>query len=215
MKNINNILSSTRCQEDRFISDFDELAGVAELLRKEGKKIVLSSGVYDLIHNGHGRYLELAKSKGDVLIVGVDSDELTKIRKGPNRPLVPEDERIEMLLHTRHVDIVTMYTPGNDNFKLIELVKPDIIIISETTNDIKPEMLEQIERYNIEKIVLPSQSDVSSTGRIRHMLISSSKELFLALQDAMQKKILPELMQMIDKVFKSVIDGKGGKDESK
>lgn len=213
MKNIKNILSSTRCQEDRYIPDFNELQEVVNHLRTEGKRIILSSGVYDLIHNGHGRYLEQAKSKGDILIVGVDSDELTRVRKGKNRPLVPEDERIEMLLHTRHVDIATMYTPGNDNFKLIEMVQPDAIIISETTKDIKPEMLEQIERFNIEKIVLPSQSHVSSTGRIRDMLITASEDLYIALEKAMSKDIVPIVLEQIQKVFNQVTGRVGGKNE--
>ncbi len=92
--------------KDRFISSHKNLARVVDDLKKNGYKIVLTQGVWDLIHEGHALYLEAAKSHGDILIVGVDSDELTKQRKGPNRPIVPQKERISMLIHLRHVDIL-------------------------------------------------------------------------------------------------------------
>jgi D-beta-D-heptose 7-phosphate kinase/D-beta-D-heptose 1-phosphate adenosyltransferase len=183
MKKITNILSNGRCSEDRYIPDFNELAEVVKRLRAEGKKIILSSGVYDLIHVGHARYLELAKSNGGVLIVGVDSDALTKIRKGEDRPIVNQEERIEMLLHLRHVDIVTLYVPDSDNYQCIEAIKPDAIIISETTKDIKPEMLEQIEKHKIDKIMLPPQAEISSTSRIRDLAMTGGKDLAVALQE--------------------------------
>lgn len=194
------ILSNERCQDERYVPDFKELASVVACLKKEGKTIVLSSGVYDMIHNGHGRYLELAKQQGDILIVGVDSDALTKDRKGPSRPIVPEGERIEMLLHLRHVDLVTIYNPGSDNFECIEHIKPDVIVISETTKDIKQPMLDQIEKYNIKKVILPAQSEVTSTGRIRQLIIDGGKSL---------AKFLEE---QITKYFEGDIDAKGGTD---
>mgnify|MGYP000081192479 CR=1 FL=1 len=177
MKKITEIISGRRSFSERFIPNFDELKEVVERLKDEGKTIVLISGVYDLIHIGHARFLEMGKQKGDILIVGVDSDELTKKRKGPSRPLVPEDERIEMLSHLRHVDIITLYKPGQDNFECIEKIQPHKIIISETTKDIKPEMLEQIEKYKIEKILLSAQAKVSTTERYRQITMDGGKEL--------------------------------------
>src|SRR5579871_5634371 len=94
--------------KNRFVPDHAALKDVIANLKQEGAKVVLTQGVYDLIHEGHARYLEAAKSYGDVLLVGVDSDELTKLRKGPNRPIVPQGERVTMLLHLRHVDLVTI-----------------------------------------------------------------------------------------------------------
>ncbi len=177
MKKITEIISGRRSFSERFIPDFDELKEVVERLKYEGKTIVLISGVYDLIHIGHARFLEMGKQHGDILIVGVDSDELTKIRKGPSRPLVPEQERVEMLSHLRHVDIITLYKPKQDNFECIEKIKPHKIIISETTKDIKPEMLDQIEKYKIEKILLPAQAKVSTTERYRQITMDGGKEL--------------------------------------
>lgn len=191
MKKITAIISSARHFDERFIPDFSELKETVERLRDEGKKIILISGVYDLIHIGHARFLELGKSNGDVLVVGVDSDELTKQRKGPSRPLVPEDERIEMLSHLRHVDIITLYKPGQDNFECIEMIRPDKIIISETTKDIKPEMLEQIKKYNIEKILLPSQAKVSTTERYRQITMDGGNELAKKVISVIQEHLNP------------------------
>ena len=75
----------------RFVPDHAELKKLVDEFKKEGLKVVLTQGVYDLLHEGHALYLEVAKSYGDLLIVGVDSDELTRMRKGPNRPIVPQE----------------------------------------------------------------------------------------------------------------------------
>jgi D-beta-D-heptose 7-phosphate kinase/D-beta-D-heptose 1-phosphate adenosyltransferase len=191
-RKITPILSSGRNQDDRFIRDFEELAEVVELLKFEGKKIVLMSGVYDLIHIGHARFLEAGKSNADVLVVGVDSDALTKIRKGPSRPLVPENERIEMLLHLRYVDIVTLYEEGKDNFECIQAIKPDFIVVSETTKDVDQRMLDQIERFNVKKILLPAQAEISTTERYRQLSLDGGMELAQhvgeSIQDFLKKK---------------------------
>ncbi len=105
---LKNILAPGVNLKDRFIPDLGELKTVVQDLKRMGYRIVLTQGVYDMIHEGHARYLEKALSYGDVLIVGVDSDELTRSRKGPDRPVVPEKERIQMLAHLRHVSILTI-----------------------------------------------------------------------------------------------------------
>lgn len=192
MKKITEIISGRRSFSERFIPDFDELKEVVERLKDEGKTIILISGVYDLIHIGHARFLEMGKQNGDVLIVGVDSDELTKIRKGPDRPLVPQEERIEMLSHLRHVDIITLYNPEQDNFECIEKIKPHKIVISETTKDIKPAMLEQIEKYKIEKVLLPAQAQISTTERLRQLTMDGGKELAEKVFTIIQEHLKPK-----------------------
>src|SRR4051812_37949654 len=92
--------------DDRYIKNYQHLAEVVKHCRGLGMGIVLTSGSFDLIHEGHALYLEEAKKRGDLLIVGVDSDEKIRRRKGPDRPIVPEDERLRMLTHLRSPDIV-------------------------------------------------------------------------------------------------------------
>lgn len=176
-KKISNIFSSKTNLEDRFIRDHSELKKVIEELRKLKKRIVLTQGVWDLIHEGHALYLEKAKSYGDVLVVGVDSDELTKKRKGPNRPIVPEKERIEMLIHLRHVDIVTIRELNHDIGDLIRLVSPDVLITSKSTKDFKDKQKKEYHSYCKKIITLSPQATTSTTARIRDLTIEGAEEL--------------------------------------
>ena len=172
------ILENKTYFEDRFVPNHTALREIVEQLRRDGHRIVLTQGVYDLIHEGHALYLEKAKSYGDVLIVGVDSDELTKLRKGPNRPIVPQDERVKMLIHLRHVDLVTIREAGHDIGELIRVVCPDVLVTSTSTEDFKKD----IERgtykdYCGNIIVLPPQAATSTTARIRELTIEGAEKL--------------------------------------
>ena len=76
-----------------------ELSDFVKKAKLEGKTIALTSGSWDILHVGHMRYIEEAKKQADILIIGVDSDKKIKKRKGEDRPIVPEQERIEMISH--------------------------------------------------------------------------------------------------------------------
>lgn len=108
---------------ERMINGDARLNAVVESLKILGAKIVLTQGSYDLVHIGHARYLEAAKKRGDVLIVGVDSDKKIQARKGPERPVVPEDERMEMVMHLRPVDIVVLKNLKDPKWHLIKIVR--------------------------------------------------------------------------------------------
>lgn len=162
----------------RFVPDHAELSALVKDLKGQGLKIVLTQGVYDLIHEGHALYLEAAKSHGDVLVVGVDSDELTKIRKGPNRPIVPQAERVKMLTHLRHVDIVTIREANQDIGALIKLVKPDVLITSSSTADFKQDLGKgTYNKYCGKIVILPPQATTSTTARIRNLTIDGAEKL--------------------------------------
>ena len=163
--------------EDRFISSFDELAEVVTSLKGMGYCIVLTQGVYDLLHLGHIKYLEAAKACGDILVVGIDSDAWARSRKGPTRPIVPQDERMQMLVALRSVDIVTIIDGYGEGYRdLVEVIKPDVLIISETTSDIPPERMEFFQRNSGEVKKLPPQATVSTTGRIRNLMVDGAVE---------------------------------------
>src|SRR3712207_7450411 len=87
--------------EERLKPSLEELSKTVQHLKGIGLRVVLTSGSFDLIHLGHVKYLAKAKEFGDVLVVGVDSDAKIKRRKGEDRPMVPEQERLEMLAHQR------------------------------------------------------------------------------------------------------------------
>lgn len=96
-------------------------------LRKKGKKVVFTNGCFDIIHAGHVRYLNKAKSLGDILVVGLNNDSSIKRIKGKKRPIVPEAERAEVVSALSCVDYVVKF--GEDTpVRLIEAIKPDILV---------------------------------------------------------------------------------------
>jgi D-glycero-beta-D-manno-heptose 1-phosphate adenylyltransferase len=95
--------------------------------KRNGRTVVFTNGCFDLLHPGHIRSLEAARSLGDVLIVGINSDESVRALKGPNRPVIPEQERAEILASLECVDAVTIFpelTPQN----LIAALLPDVLV---------------------------------------------------------------------------------------
>ena len=109
------------------IKERKELKTVTERLKKEGKRIVFTNGCFDLIHVGHTRYLEKAKKLGDVLIVGVNSDRSVRTIKGKKRPVIPEEERAEVLAALRCVDLVVIFDEP-DPLNIISSLKPDVLV---------------------------------------------------------------------------------------
>jgi D-beta-D-heptose 7-phosphate kinase/D-beta-D-heptose 1-phosphate adenosyltransferase len=174
---IKNILAGGSRIENRFIADYKDLKAAVETLKRMGYRIVLTQGVYDLIHDGHAGYLEAAKSRGDILIVGVDSDALTRKRKGPGRPVVPQKERLKMLVHLRHVDIVTIRDVGYDIGYLIKLVKPDVLVASKSTADFKKDQVMAYKKFCKEIVILPPQATTSTSARIRNLTIDGAEKL--------------------------------------
>lgn len=107
------------------IKSLNEIVDIVNKLRKDGKKIVTTNGCFDILHIGHIRYLREAKKLGDVLIVGVNSDKSIKKIKGGNRPIIPENERMEILAALECVDFVFLFDDLNP-IKWINKLKPDI-----------------------------------------------------------------------------------------
>ncbi len=191
---VKNILSAGTNYADRFIPDYKELKRVVEDLKRMGYRIVLTQGVYDLIHEGHALYLEQALEHGDILIVGVDTDELTRARKGPGRPIVPQDERLRMLSHLRHVHILTLKHLKDGLAKLIEVVRPDVFITSESTSDFGKKEILKYKSICGKIVTLPPQATTSTTGRVR----------FLTIQGA--DKLAQEVMRGIPKLISDALD---------
>lgn len=174
---VKNILGSGSNLKDRFIPDYRELKQVVESLKNMGYRIVLTQGVYDMLHEGHAKYLERAHSYGDILVVGVDSDELTRKRKGPNRPVVPQTERLQMLAHLRSVGILTIREANHGIGKLIETVRPDILITSSSTKDFGPKEIAAYKKICGKIVTLPAQAATSTTARVRLLTISGADQL--------------------------------------
>ena len=109
------------------LRDLRELSSLVKELRKKGKRIVFTNGCFDIIHAGHVDYLEEAKSFGDFLIVGMNSDESVRRIKGEKRPIVPEDYRARVLEGLKAVDCVFIFDDETP-LKVIETVKPEVLV---------------------------------------------------------------------------------------
>ena len=105
----------------------DHFKDLISRLKSEGKRIVFTNGVFDIIHRGHIFYLLEAKSYGDVLIVGLNSDSSVKIIKGLDRPINKEADRAFVLANLKPVDYVVIFNE-NTPYDLISIVIPDVLV---------------------------------------------------------------------------------------
>jgi rfaE bifunctional protein nucleotidyltransferase chain/domain len=108
------------------VVDLPTLIGELDAARSGGARVVLTNGVFDLLHVGHLRYLRQARTEGDLLVVGVNADASVRALK-PGRPLVPESERAELVAALRPVDYVVIFAePTADS--LLQAVRPDVYV---------------------------------------------------------------------------------------
>ncbi len=151
----------------RLVSQSD-LMTLGEQLRAKGKKIVFTAGSWDLIHAGQCRYVEKAKNEGDVLVVGVSSNAAIKAVKGPNKPILDEKIRAEMLTYLRSVDFVTIL-PEPSCAPSLGLLRPDVFITVKedwTDNYKQSREYKTVTSYGGEVQVVDRQSTSLSTTKI-------------------------------------------------
>jgi D-glycero-beta-D-manno-heptose 1-phosphate adenylyltransferase len=115
-----------RERRSRIVVGDEALERLAASLRKSGKRIVLTNGVFDLVHIGHLRLLEAARALGDVLVVAINSDDSTRAIKGASRPVVPQFARAETLTQVRWVDYCCIFTE-TDPLRILSLMRPAVL----------------------------------------------------------------------------------------
>jgi D-beta-D-heptose 7-phosphate kinase/D-beta-D-heptose 1-phosphate adenosyltransferase len=179
----------------KYILDRKKVKKAVDYCKKNGLKIVLTQGSWDLIHIGHARYLREAKKYGDVLVVGVDSDKKIRSRKGPDRPIVPQEERLEMMTHLRYVDFVTLKKLEDPKWYTIKLVCPDVLIVTERMEYPKKE-LQELKKYCGKVVVLQSQATTSTSAKIRRLQINTAERL--------EKALTPRLIKTIGEVLDGI-----------
>jgi rfaE bifunctional protein nucleotidyltransferase chain/domain len=151
----------------RLISQSD-LMTLSDKLKEKGKTIVFTAGSWDLLHVGQCRYLEEAKQNGDVLVVGVSSNEAIRKVKGVNKPILDEKIRAEMLTYLRPVDFVTIL-PEPSCAPSLGLLKPDVYITVKedwTDNYKDSKEYKTVSKYGGEVKVVDRQSTAISTTKI-------------------------------------------------
>src|SRR3954471_13284031 len=187
------ILSPEANFESRLVNSLEEMAQTVTHLKGLGYQVALTSGSFDLIHLGHVKYLARAKEFCDVLVVGVDSDEKIRRRKGEDRPMVPEGERLEMLAHQRPVDLIFLKEEGGERWGLIKAVRPDVLVLTEDHN-YSDEDLTALGEYCGSIEVLERQSAVTTSERIR--------QLYMHLGERLGPKLADVLPGLIDGILK-------------
>jgi D-glycero-beta-D-manno-heptose 1-phosphate adenylyltransferase len=155
--------------DQRFVEDYAKIETTVNALRTLGFKVVLTSGSFDIIHEGHSMYLEAARQFGDFLIVGLDSDEKIRTRKGENRPVVPQMERLRMVTHQRGVGLVTLKQTSHPKWALIKAVRPDVLVATGETYT-QAEIAELEANYCGRVEVLERMATVSTSARLREVI---------------------------------------------
>ena len=151
----------------RLIAQSD-LMTLHEKLKEKGKTIVFTAGSWDLLHVGQCRYLEQVKAKGDILVVGVSSNEAIRRVKGPNKPILDEKIRAEMLTYLRSVDFVTIL-PEPSCQPTLGLLKPDVFATVRedwTDNYENSKEYKTVTKYGGQAILIDRQSTTLSTTKI-------------------------------------------------
>lgn len=201
--------------ESRFVSDYGRLRDIVQSLKAidPAVKIVLVLGTYDLLHIGHARYIERCREYGDIVIVAVDTDKAVKLAKGPNRPVVPEEERVEMLTHLRHVDLVTLVHDFDERGLwtqglIRDYFQPDVIVVSERppvkekdlATVIRKGYLDDLQQYCQEVVVLDSQAQTSTSAKIRLLMV----DFALTIKQAIESLDIPgNLARAVDTIIDS------------
>ena len=177
--------------EARLCRSLDEVRDTVTHLKGLDYRVALTSGSFDLIHLGHVKYLARAKELCDILVVGVDSDAKIRRRKGEDRPMVPEDERLEMLAYQRPVDVIYLKDDDEARWGLIKAVEPDVLVLtadhSYSAED-QERLLEHVGRIE----VVERQASVTTSERIRQMYMHLGERLGPKLAD-----VLPGLIDSI------------------
>jgi len=150
----------------RKIVDRNGLSERLAALRAQSARIVFTNGCFDLLHVGHVQYLYEARSAGDVLIVGVNSDESVRRLKGPTRPLVPEAERAEVVAALEMVDLVTIFHEDTP-LELITLVQPQVLVKGADWSPDQVVGRAEVEAAGGRVLLVPIRPGVSTTGILR------------------------------------------------
>jgi D-beta-D-heptose 7-phosphate kinase/D-beta-D-heptose 1-phosphate adenosyltransferase len=147
----------------------EELHWIIKDLKAKGKKIVFTNGCFDLLHVGHIRYLEKARSLGDVLVVGLNTDRSVQTIKGPHRPILPEEERGEVLSGLWCVDYITLFDEPTP-LELIASLRPDVLVKGGDWSKETTVGREVVEESGGEVVILPFVEGNSSSNIIETIL---------------------------------------------
>lgn len=154
--------------DEKVIHDADELAGQLDYYRQQGRRIVFTNGCFDILHRGHITYLSQAKALGDVLIIGLNSDDSVRRLKGDSRPINPLEDRAKVLAALSCVDHIIPFAEDTPS-RLLHRLRPDIMVKGgDYTRETLPEA-PLVEALGGEVVILSYLDDFSTTGIIERI----------------------------------------------
>jgi rfaE bifunctional protein nucleotidyltransferase chain/domain len=147
------------------VKNIKAIKSIVARLKTRRKKVVFTNGCFDILHVGHIRYLRKARSLGDILVVGLNTDRSVRQIKGEKRPIVPQEERAEVLAALEFVDYVVLFDEP-DPFSLIEKVRPTILVKGADWPKDKIIGRDVVEKAGGRVVRIPLVPGASSTGVI-------------------------------------------------
>ncbi|MGC8895032.1 MAG: D-glycero-beta-D-manno-heptose 1-phosphate adenylyltransferase [candidate division WOR-3 bacterium] len=150
------------------ILSWEQAAFLSEDMRNQGKIVVFTNGCFDIIHPGHIHLLKSARSLGDVLLVGLNTDDSIRRLKGPGRPINPLEARAEVLSAIRHVNHVIPFSEDTP-LELIKALKPDILVKGGDWREDEIVGAELVKSRGGRVIVVPYLEGYSTTGILRKL----------------------------------------------
>jgi len=156
------------------VKTLDELIGIREDLRADGKIIVTTSGCFDVLHAAHVRFFEKAKNEGDVLAIFLNSDDSVRANKGPERPIYSQNDRAYVLAAIRWIDYVTIFDEL-EPLELIRTIQPDVHVKG---GSYIPERIERekelVESFGGRYAIFPLEEGYSSTKGIEALSLKKA-----------------------------------------
>jgi D-beta-D-heptose 7-phosphate kinase / D-beta-D-heptose 1-phosphate adenosyltransferase len=162
---LDDLLAAKRSTSDK-VRTLEQTARLVEARKSRGQKVIFTNGCFDLLHPGHVQFLEEAASHGDCLVVAINTDESVRRNKGPERPIIGEQERALMLAALECVDNVVLFNEETPH-TLLEQLQPNLLVKGGTT----PEILarEVVEQYGGQVLTLHSYGGFSTTGIVNEI----------------------------------------------
>ena len=151
------------------ILNLKDLIFTLKNLRNSGKRIVFTNGCFDILHVGHVRYLSAARAKGDILVLGLNSDASVKSIKSDNRPVVCQDQRAEVLAGLACVDYITIFDEP-DPLALIHAIRPDVLAKGADWEETKIIGSDVVKSYGGEVVRIKMVPDISTSSIIQRIL---------------------------------------------
>ncbi len=169
LNELNEYLKEEMLQTSSAVLEVDEAKKIVSLAKSLGKKVVFTNGCFDLIHGGHIEFLQMAKKKGDILILGLNSDDSVRELKGEGRPIKTQEERANILSALQDIDYITIFneqTPEN----LIRELRPDILVKGDDYTIDEVVGREIVEGYGGEVALVPIVKGLSTSSTVDQIL---------------------------------------------